>query len=156
MRKYKTKSEMVMTPVYMNKNNRNYTFDHAVYYKCSSFRDILGKINSILPFNIPAKVVLEESFQEEGNRQIIYNFAPVFQSKYKNAFDSIHTGALENTKKNMSSISEIKIEGNDLDKIEFYPTLNDVSLQKELRNKYKPILDFIGPNLERIEDEISH
>lgn len=105
-----------------------------------------------LAFNIPAPLVFKNEFFEEKNRFIF-----LVSEKIKSPFHKIHLDSSHHSSGTVWSLTEIKIEGHDFQKMEFVPRLSPVSLENKLWRGIQannPINNI--PSLEVVSREIAH
>jgi len=104
-----------------------FKFDTSVLRKCESFKDLLLRLNNYipLPIQIPPPYVLDEKYFQDGNQMKI-----VLQSKDpENPFMPFlsQKGSSLKTSNKFWSVSQAKLKGHDLEKMDFSAHLSSFS-----------------------------
>jgi hypothetical protein len=124
------------------------------YSNLPFYRPISSIFDQKLPFvfDVPAPLKFKSEFLSEKNKMIFISANPK-----DNRLDKIHPGTFKGLPKKIWSLSEIKVDGEDFQKMEFKPRLNAVSLETQLWQAFQPqkILED-WPNLQGIQNEIAH
>ncbi len=128
-----------------------YRFSMAEIHFCKQFSSLLQKITGKLPalFHIPSPMVFKNEFFEDKNK--IIGIAAI---KNNSVFETYHPEDNTHPSSDVWSISEVKLEGNDLQKMDFKPYLHAISLDQKLWSELR--YDSIWPNLQELQDEIHH
>ncbi len=108
--------------------------------------------DTLIPVHIPEPLVLTNDFFNEKNKIIIAQ-----QPKIESVMADSHGGFLKSLGQHLWTMSEVKINGENFEKMEFTPTLHAISLQSELwkQIKHNPTLS-TEPTIGEFEHEISH
>lgn len=128
-----------------------YRFSTAEIHFCKEFSSLFQKITGKLPalFRIPSPMIFKNEFFEEKNKIIA-----IAAMKNNSVFEAYHPEDQINPSSHVWSISEVKLEGDDLQKMDFKPYLHAISLDQKLWSELR--YDSIWPNLQELQDEIHH